>query len=404
LALLPGQLSPRLHESVVRLATWMPFDRAARECAWFTGVPGSASSARRLTEAAGAAQARIEAAAVADLERRAPAAPAGPAVQQLSADGAMVPLCGGVWAEVKTVAVGRVTATEQPDGTRRVQTDELSYFSRLADAESFTRQATLELHRRGTATAGRVAAVMDGSAWLQGFADYHRPDALRVLDFAHAAEHLAAPARAIWGEGSPATQRWLDRWLHELKHGDPADVLEAVCLLPTATAPDPAAAEARRAATVEYLVAARWDQTQYAAFLAAGLPIGSGSGESANKLVVEARLKGSGMHWAREHIDPMLTLRNLACNDRWAEGWAAIEAQLRQQAHARRRARQVSRRPAVRPPAPSPAAPAVLTPPAPPAPPPHPRCIVDGRPTAAHPWKRPLLAGGRAHNAARAKP
>jgi hypothetical protein len=47
----------------------------------------------------------------------------------------------------------------------------------------------------------------------------------------------------------------------------------------------------------------RLAQADYAAFQAAGYPIGSGSTESANKLVVEARLKGSGMHWARAHVD-----------------------------------------------------------------------------------------------------
>ena len=36
--------------------------------------------------------------------------------------------------------------------------------------------------------------------------------------------------------------------------------------------------------------------------------------ESANKLVVEARLKGAGMHWQRGHVDAMLALRNLLCN------------------------------------------------------------------------------------------
>ncbi len=53
----------------------------------------------------------------------------------------------------------------------------------------------------------------------------------------------------------------------------------------------------------------------YPAFLAAGLPIGDGATESANKLVVETRLKGSGMHWTRCHVDPMLALRNIVCND-----------------------------------------------------------------------------------------
>lgn len=33
---------------------------------------------------------------------------AGPAVQQVSVDGAMVPLVGGEWAEVKTLAIGTV--------------------------------------------------------------------------------------------------------------------------------------------------------------------------------------------------------------------------------------------------------------------------------------------------------
>jgi hypothetical protein len=32
--------------------------------------------------------------------------------------------------------------------------------------------------------------------------------------------------------------------------------------------------------------------------------------------VVEARLKGSGMHWAEGHVNPMLALRNVICSDR----------------------------------------------------------------------------------------
>lgn len=58
---------------------------------------------------------------------------------------------------------------------------------------------------------------------------------------------------------------------------------------------------------------------QYPTFQVAGWPIGSGSVESANKLVVEARLKGSGMHWHRTSVTLMLALRKVACNDRWAE-------------------------------------------------------------------------------------
>src|SRR6266542_1843425 len=48
---------------------------------------------------------------VARLEQRGEAPPTGPALLQVSVDGAMVPLRGkGEWAEVKTLAVGAVAA------------------------------------------------------------------------------------------------------------------------------------------------------------------------------------------------------------------------------------------------------------------------------------------------------
>lgn len=75
---------------------------------------------------------------------------------------------------------------------------------------------------------------------------------------------------------------------------------------------------------------------QYPQFQQQGWPIGSGIVESGNKLVVEARLKGAGMHWKRENVNPMLALRNIICSDRWAQEWPKIERRLRQQATQRR--------------------------------------------------------------------
>jgi hypothetical protein len=78
-------------------------------------------------------------------------------------------------------------------------------------------------------------------------------------------------------------------------------------------------------------------QMQYPRSRAQGWPpIGSGIVESGNKLVVEARLKGSGMHWADRHVNPMLALRNVICSGRWKQEWPKIEARLRQQAGDRR--------------------------------------------------------------------
>ena len=61
-------------------------------------------------------------------------------------------------------------------------------------------------------------------------------------------------------------------------------------------------------------VCMRW--IRYADFQAMGYLIGIGAVESANKLVVKARLKGSGMHWARAHVNPMVALRTKSAGGR----------------------------------------------------------------------------------------
>lgn len=370
LGLLAGTaFSPRVIEGIVRLGVWLPFAQAAELLAFFLGVRVDADTVRRLTEAAGAAQVTVETAAVERLEAELPPAPAGPAVQQVSADGAMVPLVGGEWAEAKTVAIGTV---ETPaDG--EPHTDDLSYFSRLADAETFGRLSTVETHRRGTETAGTVVAVLDGAEWLQGFIDLHRPDAVRILDFPHAVEHLSVAAQAVFGAGTEAASAWLAQQRHTLRHGDPDQVLVALCQVPVAQARCPVEAAATQEAVVSYLTKRR-EQLAYANFVAQGYPIGSGCVESANKLVVEGRLKGSGMHWARDHVNPMLALRAVVCSGRWDECWPVLWCRWRTTAQQARR--------------PRPRRQVVATAGEPPVPSARPKLVIHGRPTQDHPWKR----------------
>lgn len=378
LALLPGSaLTPSLVESVVRLGAVVPFAQAADLLAHFTGVWVGSETVRRLTEAAGAVQVARETAVVAELERTLPEAPAGPDVQLVSVDGAMTPLVGGEWGEVKTLAVGEVVMGD--DGPH---TGALSYFSRLTDAATFSRLATGETHRRGTATAATVVAVTDGALWCQGFLDWQCPEAVRILDFPHALEHLGTVARMLFGSGTATGSEWLGRQAHRLRHGHEALVVTELA--------EYMAAEQRSdvrlvlAETHAYL-ATRAAQIRYQAFVAAGYPIGSGCVESANKLVVEARLKGAGMHWARGNVNPLLALRCLLANGRWDQAWPPLWRDLR-----------VARRP--RPSHPTAGVPALApTPqtlplPAPDPLPSRPKLVINGKPTNDHPWKRGLAA------------
>jgi hypothetical protein len=336
LQLLPGHLTPSVQEGLVHLSTWMPFARAVKELRFFTHVTTTEPTVRRETAAAGAAYVAVQTEEVERLERELPAPPDGPPLQLLSVDGAFVPLVHKEWAEVKTLVIGTVEPPVLEKGEWVVHSTDLSYFSRLTDAETFGRLALVETHRRGTETAQQVCAVTDGAEWEQGFVNLHRCDATRILDFGHSSGYVAAAGQAVLGEGTEATKDWLKATLHELKHGQPATVLMTLRDMyaeMSARGADAATGAHTIQKSLDYLEK-RQGHIEYVRFQALGYPIGSGSVESANKLVVEARLKGAGMHWAPVHVNPMLALRNIACSDRWEEAWPQITQRLRQEARA----------------------------------------------------------------------
>ena len=140
-------------------------------------------------------QVALESQAAAYLLTHQPAPPAGPEALTFSVDGAMIPLRNGQWTEVRTLAVGEVHPPRPTPAGPVCQTANGSYFSRRSDSATFTELASVELYRRGLETAGRVAAVVDGADWCQTFIDVHAPTAVRILDFAHAAERSPRSAR-----------------------------------------------------------------------------------------------------------------------------------------------------------------------------------------------------------------
>ena len=180
LGLLPGTLTPSLAEDAALLGSLVPFVPAAELIGRFRKVEVSESTVRRVSESSGQAWVELQREEVEVLEVELPKAPEGPALQQLSVDGAMVPLLHGEWAEVKTLVIGTI---EELGLGGEVHARDLSYFSRMLDQQSFGRLATVETHRRGTERAGTVCAVVDGAEWQQKFIDLHCPEAVRILDW-----------------------------------------------------------------------------------------------------------------------------------------------------------------------------------------------------------------------------
>jgi hypothetical protein len=163
LAFLPGTLAPRQQGHLVQLGGWMPFRHASRVLEDLLGVYVSPETARRLCEEVGR---RVEEKQTA--EAKEPWSDGtnpreNPGRLAMSADGAMVPLIGGQWAEVRTLAIGEVP--DHPADGEKVHVEHLSSFSRLTDAACFTDLAEVETRRRHLVQAKEVCAVMDGADW-----------------------------------------------------------------------------------------------------------------------------------------------------------------------------------------------------------------------------------------------
>jgi len=322
LELQAGSLTPRQLSHLAHFASVVSFERAAKFLMQHHGVQVSASTSRRQTESLGVSAEAVQNEQAKEIEKQESGSSgrepfsAKNMKQVVSSDGSYIRLRGKVFAEVKTAVVGEVQENSKRSSSRpdqEVKMTNITYFSRMTDAQTFTELASGEIARRGIFQAKKVGGVSDGAEWIQHFIDAYREDAVRILDFYHVRQYLSDIVTLVRNAGTALRESWLDDQLHELKHFGPRKVLEEVNRL---LRDHPYIEELKQAA---HYLQKREKMMQYPLFRAEGWPIGSGSVESANTHVVQSRMDGPGMHWESRNVNPMLALRTGECNNRWDE-------------------------------------------------------------------------------------
>ena len=174
--------------------------------------------------------------------------------------------------------------------------------------------------------AGQVVAVTDGAEWIAGLlaTDLPRPTGAGatttlVLDYYHAAEHVHAARRALFGEASADGDAWAERVLAALNDG----TFDALWDVPAGTRARLRSPPKRAAVDglMRYL-AERRPKVDYPAFRAAGLDVGSGPTEAMCK-ALSRRMKGVGMRWAVRNLEPIVALEALHQSDLWPTYWSS---------------------------------------------------------------------------------
>lgn len=334
---LVGEFTPALARLGTRAAAQSPFECASADLAEYAGVKVPGRQLQRLVEEL-APQMRQ------DLQRRAvPAQVPVVPVLYIEVDGTGVPMrpteLEGVKGkgqdgkastrEVKLACLFTQSDTDE-DGRPVRDEDSTTYVSSFESARDFGPLVRREALRRGYARSQTTLLLGDGAAWVWELARTNFPDAINILDFYHASEHLAAlerllPAVAV-GNGSSSRYELWRQWLRDSRLDD--ILTGARACLPAGSAPDEAVER-----EIAYLENNRC-RMDYAHYQAEGWFIGSGAVEAGCKSVVGQRLKNSGMKWTLPGARNILTLRcALHSQTQFADWWNKREhksiAQLR---------------------------------------------------------------------------
>jgi hypothetical protein len=171
----------------------------------------------------------------------------------------------------------------------------------------------------------RHVVLSDGATWNWQLIAAQYPDALGILDFWHAAQHLAEAADALFGSTpSAAKTAWFERWRTTLRD-EPNGVARVIrTLIYYRNSATLSAAAQKVVATHLHYFRQHAAHMQYADYTAAKLPIGSGVTEAGCKELIKARFCRSGMRWKRDTGDAILQLRALRLSAQWDSFWAKV--------------------------------------------------------------------------------
>jgi hypothetical protein len=241
-------------------------------------------------------------------------------VMAISMDGALVNIRGEGWKEVKTVSVSAVeTEIDAETGEIEVHLRAHSYRAGLWDAKEFAKQQWAEGFSRGLERAKQIVRVNDGAVWIWLIVQMCWTPCVEILDWWHLVEKLGLVATTLFDQDQATSTQWVQTHKAHLWHGRRRQVFRAIRHLCPRGQPLPEKVRL----VVGYMFTHR-ARIRYQHFRQAGYPIGSGTVESACKLVMQERMKQAGMRWSRDGAQAMLALRSVLLSDCWDDVWATL--------------------------------------------------------------------------------
>jgi hypothetical protein len=223
-------------------------------------------------------------------------------------DGSMVQTREENWKEVKN----GILFTEKD----RVQVDKnhkellkKKYFSVFNESDNsqnnFNNRATQAANDFGFHLYEKQVILGDGAVSIWNYASTYHPHAIQILDYCHACEYLGdaiISLNLVTNEKEVREEKFV-----QLENGKIEEIIDWLYSQKQTQAIE---------SCIRYFQNNK-QRMRYGDYKKMGLDIGSGAIESAHRIIVQIRMKSSGMHWGIKNVQSIISLRAKYLSGEW---------------------------------------------------------------------------------------
>jgi hypothetical protein len=220
------------------------------------------------------------------------------------------------WHEMKTGVFYLQEQAAQTRGGRGLIEDKV-VVSVVGEPMALGQRLHWEAQRGGLGRARQQLFLGDGASWIWNLKQDRWSQAAGLLDFFHASQHLWEVGRRVAGEEESRLRPWVQKRLHQLRHGQEKKALSELAGL-----------KKKRGETGKVLsreqnyFANHASRMNYRSMARRGWPIGSGAVESACRQK-QCRFKRPGQFWTSKGLHNLLALDEARRNHHWDQLWAS---------------------------------------------------------------------------------
>jgi hypothetical protein len=224
-------------------------------------------------------------------------------------DGSMIFIRKKGWKETKLGRLFKASDSIRVDG-KQGYISHSQYLAHLGDCKTFADKMEDLIALYGE-LGDHLVFLSDGAPWIKNWIADAFPNAISILDYFHASEHLYTFTESYFKDKEVAKE-WAKEQQTLLLESQIIKVIENI---KTLAGTDNEAAEnliAYYQSNIERMDYKRYKQ------IGCGI-IGSGAIESAHRTVIQERMKKSGQRWSEDGAQNMLNLRVTKMNGQWSQ-------------------------------------------------------------------------------------